>query len=101
MSRKCELLLTYVANHCSTVAAWLRVLALTLSCSLGGVGLPVTEDTCLRYDALSVACRVGDKAFEDDGVVPNVLPVLLGCRAEMNDVRTGEILAKYGQQLVL
>ena len=101
MSRPGGHLLSYIANHCSTVTAWLRVLALTLSCSLGRVGLPVTEDTCLRYDALSVACRVGDKAFEDDGVVPNVLPVLLGCRAEMNDVRTGDVFANYGQQLVL
>lgn len=101
MSLPSENLLTYIADHCSTVAAWLRVLALTLSCSLGGVGLPVTEDTCLRDDAFSVACRIGDKALEDDGIVSNVLPVLLRCRAEMNDVRTGEILAKYGQQLVL
>jgi hypothetical protein len=101
MSRTGGYLLTYIANHCSTVTAWLRVLALTLSCSLGRVGLPVTEDTCLLDDTFSVTCRIGDKAPEDDGIVPNVLPVLLGCRAEMNDVRTGDVFANYGQQLVL
>lgn len=56
----------------------------------------MTENARLCDDAFSVACRIGDKAFEDDRIVPDVLPVLPGCRAEMYNVRAGEILAKYG-----
>ena len=95
---RCRSPLTYVANHRSTLAAWLRIFASALPCSVVGICLPVTEDTRLCDDAFSVACRTGDEAFY---IMSDVLPVLLGCRAEMNDVRTGEILAKYGQQLVL
>jgi hypothetical protein len=93
--------LTYVANHSSTVTAWLRVLASAHPPSLLGLCLPVPEDTRLCDDAFSVACRIGDKALEDDGIVPDVLPVLSGCRAEVHNVCAGEVLAKYGQQLVL
>jgi hypothetical protein len=94
-------MLTYVANHSSTVTAWLRVLASAQSCSVAGVCPPVTEDSRLCDDTSSVACRIGDEVLEDDRIVPDVLPVLLGCRAEMDDVCARQVSAEYGQQLVL
>ena len=63
--------------------------------------MPVTENTRLCDNAFSVACRFGDEAFEDDRAMPDVLPMLPGCRAEVYDVRAGEILAKHGQKLIL
>lgn len=48
-----------------------------------------------------VACRSGDDALKDDGIMPDVLPVLPGCGAEMDDVCAGEVFAKHGQQLIL
>lgn len=98
---RCENLLTYVANHSSTITAWLRVLASAQPPCLLGLCLPVAENTRLCNDAFSVACGVGDEAFEDGRVVPDVLPVLPGCRAEVYDVCAGEILAKHGEQLIL
>lgn len=56
----------------------------------------MAEDARLSDDTFSIACRVGDEALEDDGIMPDVLPVLPGCRAEMYDVRAGKILAKHG-----
>ena len=61
----------------------------------------MTEDTRLCDDALSVARRLGNKALEDGRIVSNILPVLLGGRAEMYDVCAGEVSAKHSQQLVL
>lgn len=84
---QCWYLLTYVANHSSAITAWLRVFASARPGGVVGICLPVTEDTRLCDDAFAVACRIGDKALEDDGIVSDVLPVLLGGRAEMNNVR--------------
>lgn len=47
----------------------------------------MTEDARLCDNAFSVASRIGDKALEDHRIVPHVLPVHLGGRAEMYDVR--------------
>jgi hypothetical protein len=85
MIPQCEDSSAYVADHSSAVTASLRVLPSARLCD----------------DTLSIACRFGDKALQDDGTISNVLPVLLRGCAEVDNVCAREVLAKEGQQLIL
>jgi hypothetical protein len=101
MIPQCEDSSAYVADHSSAVTASLRVLPSALPRCFCRIRLPVTEDTRLCDDTLSIACRFGDKALQDDGTISNVLPVLLRGCAEVDNVCAREVLAKEGQQLIL
>lgn len=76
----------HVANHGSTIPAWFSILALALPRGIVQVSLPMTKDTCLCNDPTAITTRASDQLFENLRAGSDVLPMLLGSLAEVNDV---------------